>query len=75
MSDTTYKVQLEKTLDHISAARAAWEEGTLKASNDELRQEILKSKLVYLSIVTWRSLVTLLSYHRLTWGPVQARRP
>lgn len=36
MSDTTYKVQLEKTLDQISAARAAWEEGTLKASNDEL---------------------------------------
>jgi hypothetical protein len=36
MSDTNYKVQLEKTLDQISAARAAWEEGTLKASNDEL---------------------------------------
>ena len=36
MSDTTYKVQLEKTLDQISAARAAWEDGTLKASNDEL---------------------------------------
>jgi len=36
MSDTNYKVQLERTLDQISAARAAWEEGTLKASNDEL---------------------------------------
>jgi hypothetical protein len=36
MSDATYKVQLAKTLDQISAARAAWEEGTLKASNDEL---------------------------------------
>ena len=36
MSDTNYKFQLERTLDQISAARAAWEEGTLKASNDEL---------------------------------------
>ncbi len=36
MSDTNYKVQLERTLDQISVARAAWEEGTLKASNDEL---------------------------------------
>ena len=36
MSDTNYKVHLERTLDQISAARAAWEEGTLKASNDEL---------------------------------------
>lgn len=36
MSDTNYKVQLEQTLDQISAARAVWEEGTLKSSNDEL---------------------------------------
>ena len=36
MSDTNYKFQLERTLDQISAARAAWEEGKLKASNDEL---------------------------------------
>ena len=36
MSDITYKVQLEKTLDQISATRAVWEEGTLKSSNDEL---------------------------------------
>lgn len=36
MSDTNYKVQLERTLDLISAARAAWEDGTLRASNDEL---------------------------------------
>jgi hypothetical protein len=36
MSDITYKVQLEKTLDQLSAARAVWEEGTLKSSNDEL---------------------------------------
>lgn len=36
MSDTNYKFQLERTLDQISAARAAWEEGTLRASNDEL---------------------------------------
>lgn len=36
MSDINYKVQLERTLDQISAARAAWEEGTLRASNDEL---------------------------------------
>ncbi|ARU00177.1 hypothetical protein [Yoonia vestfoldensis] len=36
MSDTNYKVQLEHTLDQISAARAVWEEGTLKSSNDEL---------------------------------------
>jgi hypothetical protein len=36
MSDTNYKVQLERTLDQISAARAVWEEGTLKSSNDEL---------------------------------------
>jgi hypothetical protein len=36
MSDTNYKVQLERTLDQISVARASWEEGTLKASNDEL---------------------------------------
>lgn len=36
MSDATYKTQLEKTLDQIAASRAVWEEGTLKASNDEL---------------------------------------
>jgi hypothetical protein len=36
MSDTNYKVQLERTLNQISAARAVWEEGTLKSSNDEL---------------------------------------
>ena len=36
MSDTTYKNQLERTLDQISASRAVWEEGTLKSSNDEL---------------------------------------
>jgi hypothetical protein len=36
MSDPTFKIQLEITLNQISQARAAWEEGTLKASNDEL---------------------------------------
>lgn len=36
MSESNYKVQLERTLDQISAARAIWEEGTLKSSNDEL---------------------------------------
>jgi hypothetical protein len=36
MSDTTYKVQLERTLDQISEARAVWEEGTLKSANEEL---------------------------------------
>lgn len=36
MSATTYKTQLENTLDQISRARAVWEEGTLKSANDEL---------------------------------------
>ena len=36
MSDATYKTQLENTLNQIAAARAVWEDGTLKASNDEL---------------------------------------
>ena len=36
MSVSTFKIQLERTLDQISDARAVWEEGTLKAANDEL---------------------------------------
>jgi hypothetical protein len=36
MSETAFKAQLERTLDQISEARAIWEAGTLKASNDEL---------------------------------------
>jgi hypothetical protein len=32
----TFKIQLERTLQQISDARAVWEEGTLKAANDEL---------------------------------------
>lgn len=36
MSDPTFKIQLERTLDQISQARAVWEAGTLKAANDEL---------------------------------------
>jgi hypothetical protein len=36
MTEKNYKIQLEKTLDQIASARAIWEEGSLKASNDEL---------------------------------------
>lgn len=36
MSETAFKIQLERTLDQISEARAIWEAGTLRASNDEL---------------------------------------
>ena len=36
MLKTDYRKTLETTLDQIAQARVVWEEGTLKASNDEL---------------------------------------